>query len=100
MYKDQCNASISIICGLEIVQQAAWTKNHQRKNAQTHADRLWSNAMEDKQNRPIYTSVRECVCVCSYECVCRKKSSLWSFCTESMKQAWLLNRVFNHFGLW
>lgn len=51
--------------------------------------------MEDEQNRPIYTSVCVFIRVCA-----QMKSCLWIFCTESMKQAWLLNRVFIHFGLW
>lgn len=39
-------------------------------------------------------------CVCVHTKSVRRISCLWSFCTESMKQACLLNRVFIHFGLW
>lgn len=65
------------------------------KHTLKYTHRLRSNAMEDKQKRPIYTSVCVSIWVCT-----QMKSCLWSFCTESMKQAWLLNRVFIHFGLW
>lgn len=54
---------------------------------------------QDKKT-PVYTSVNVFVCcVCVHICM-QMKPCLWSFCMESMKQAWQLNRVFIHFGLW
>lgn len=71
---------------------------HTLKYTHTH-NGLRSNAMEDEQTTDLSTQM--CVCVCICVCVCvQMKSCLWSFCTESMKQAWLLNRVFIHSGLW
>lgn len=92
MRKDQCKTSIVIILRinkrLKIIQQLGlqtahpW-KTHARTHGKTHGTDL---------------PTQICVRVRSFERV-RRKSRLRSFCTESMKQAWLFSRVSIRFGL-
>lgn len=66
---------------LKIVYRAAWTTSFPRDEGKIHTPtHTQTDAMEQK--RPIYTSVSVFIRVCV-----QMKSCLWSFCTESMKQA-------------
>lgn len=94
MYKDKCNTSINRYhlwtLRLKTVYRAANSLDclrHGGDNINTHTLKMEQTYLHK------YTHVSMLVCA-------QMKPCLWSFCTESMKQAWLLNRVFIHFGLW